>query len=198
MKLSSINLDITHRCLLQCPKCRRQKFPGMHKRGHDITLESMKKISDQFEFLIFCGQFGDPIYHPQFFNILEICKDNKVSINTAGAGKSLDWFEEAAMISKNQSWTFALDGLPHQSHQYRIGQDGEKVFEVMKHLSSLGAKVFWQYIVFKYNQDSLDEAIALSKKHNIEFVLVESSRWDKVNDPYKPDRHYQDRPEMFD
>jgi len=196
MKLPSINLDITHRCLLQCPKCRRQKYPGLHKRGQDISLEDMKKIADTFENIIFCGQFGDPIYHPDFIKLLEICKDNTVSINTAGQGKSIEWFEEASFISNKHYWVFALDGLPHESHKYRIRQNGQQVFDTMKHLASLGIKVLWHYIVFKYNQDSIEEARKLAKDNGIEFVLIQSSRWDGPNDPYKPDFYYQDRPEM--
>jgi len=172
------------------------EYSRLYKRGKDISLDSMQKISKAFENILFCGQMGDPIYHPQFHQILEICKDNNVQVSTAGQGKSIDWWEEALFISRNVHWTFGLDGLPHQSCQYRIGQDGEKVFEVMKRLAKLGASVEWQYIVFKYNQDSIDEARSLAKDHNIHFTLVESSRWDYPYDKYKPDKHYKDRPEM--
>lgn len=175
----------------------RQKFPGLHKRGKDIPLDSIHKISKTFKNLLFCGQMGDPIYHPKFHQILEICKNNNVQVSTAGQGKSIEWWEEALFISKNVHWIFGLDGLPHQSHQYRIGQDGEKVFEVMSHLSDLGADVEWQYIVFKYNQDSIEEARNLAEENNIQFTLIESSRWDQPYDKYKPDRHYKNRPEVY-
>lgn len=195
IEYSSINLDITHRCLLQCPKCMRQKHPGLHKRGSDITLESMYKISKSFKNIIFCGQMGDPIYHPKFLQILEICKNNNVSILTNGQGKNINWWEEAAFISSKQHWAFALDGLPHESHLYRIGQDGNSVFDTMKHLASLGSNVLWKYIVFKYNQDSIPEARKLAEDNNIDFLLIESSRWDKPYDKYKPDFHYKNRPD---
>jgi hypothetical protein len=175
----------------------RQKFPGLHKRGHDISLDNMKKISKSFNNLSFCGQMGDPIYHPKFLEILNICKDNNVSISTAGQGKKLDWWEEAILISKKQRWLFGLDGLPSESSQYRIGQNGEDVFKVMKHLSSIGAEIIWQYIVFKYNQDSIEKAQQLAKNNNITFIIIESSRWDLPYDKYKPDKYYQTRPQML-
>ena len=34
-------------------------------------------------------------------------------------------------------WYFALDGLPEESHKYRINQDGRQVWEVMK----MGAEI---------------------------------------------------------
>jgi MoaA/NifB/PqqE/SkfB family radical SAM enzyme len=192
----SINLDITHRCLLQCPKCMRQKFPGLHKRGSDISLDSISKISNSFKNILFCGQMGDPIYHPKFLQILDICKKNNVSISTNGHGKNIDWWDQAAFISSNQSWIFGLDGLPSESHLYRIGQDGKSVFSIMKYLASLGCSVTWQYIVFKYNQNSILEAKKLANDNNINFVLIESSRWDEPYDKYKPDFHYKNRPQM--
>ena len=53
MNRSEINLDITHRCLLQCPKCQRNKFPGLHKRGHDLDIDDFQKIVDYFPKIIF-------------------------------------------------------------------------------------------------------------------------------------------------
>jgi MoaA/NifB/PqqE/SkfB family radical SAM enzyme len=174
----------------------RQQFPGLHKRGHDISLDNMKKIAVGFKHINFCGQMGDPIYHPKFLDILEICKHNYVSVSTAGQGKKADWFEQAALISPKQQWIFGLDGLPHQSHLYRINQDGEAVFACMKRLSELGATVIWQYIVFKYNQENLEEAKKLASDNGINIVIIESSRWDEPYDKYKPDFLYKNRPKV--
>lgn len=174
----------------------RQTYRGLHKRGSDMSLDSMRKIAKYYDRVHFCGQLGDPIYHPKFIDMLEIAKDIEVDISTAGQGKTIDWFEQAAFVSAKQRWIFGLDGLPHESHKYRVNQDGERVFECMKHLSSLGANVAWQYIVFKYNQDSIEEAAQLARENNITFGLIESSRWDEPYDKYKPDFRYKDRPRM--
>jgi MoaA/NifB/PqqE/SkfB family radical SAM enzyme len=175
----------------------RQTYPGLHKRGSDISLDSMTKIANTFNTISFCGQMGDPIYHPRFIDILKICKNNNVGISTNGYGKSLEWYEEAAFVSNKQKWLFALDGLPHQSHLYRVNQDGNQVFKTMKHMVTLGADILWKYIIFKYNQDSITEAEQLAKDNNIPFMLIESSRWDESYDELKPDFYYQTRPEMF-
>ena len=49
----------------------------------------------------------------------------------------------------------------------------------------------WQFIVFKYNQDHIEQAREMAKQHDMIFKEQHSSRWDE-NDPYKPDRpeHY--------
>ena len=55
----------------------------------------------------------------------------------------------------------------------------------------VGIKTYWQYIVFKYNQDHIEQARDLSKRYGIVFKEQYSSRWVE-DDPYKPDNpnHY--------
>lgn len=192
-----INVDITHRCLLQCHKCLRQQFPKMHMRGRDISLKAMKKLLDSYIPKInFCGQMGDCIYHPKFLDILKLCtqyKDKGFIFHTNGSHKSNFFWNQVIKIYKNQpqlnhKWWIALDGLPAQSHIYRVNQDGQAVWEVMKRLAKY-TNVYWQYIVFKYNEDNLDKAAKMAKENNITFVKLISSRWDK-NDLFKPSLKY--------
>ena len=195
MQSESINLDITNRCRLQCSQCMRQTYPNLHKRGRDISLENIEKISKGFKKLLFCGQMGDPIYHPKFDKIMDICKNNQVQISTNGSGKSSSWYKKIHKINPNISWMFGLDGLPEQSHIYRVNQDGLKVFENMKMLSAMGGFVIWQYIVFRYNENNLTKAKTLADQYNMKFVEIHSSRW-KSNDPLRPlnKKYYKTRP----
>jgi len=197
MQSESINLDITNRCRLQCPKCMRQAYPNLHKRGRDISLENIEKISKGFKDLLFCGQMGDPIYHPKFDKIMDICKNNQVQVSTNGSGKSPSWYKQIHKINPNIKWIFGLDGLPEQSHIYRVNQDGLKVFENMKMLSAMGGFVIWQYIVFRYNENDLTKAKILADQYNMEFIEIHSSRW-KLNDPLRPlnKQYYKTRPTM--
>ena len=194
---NAINLDITNRCRLQCPKCMRQTYPNLHKRGHDISLENIEKISKGFKDLLFCGQMGDPIYHPKFDKIMDICKNNQVQVSTNGSGKSSSWYKKIHKINPNIKWIFGLDGLPEQSHIYRVNQDGPKVFENMKMLAAMGAIVTWQYIIFRYNENDITKAKALADQYNMEFINRISSRW-KLNDPLRPlnKQNYKIRPTM--
>jgi len=188
MNRSEINLDITHRCLLQCPKCQRNVFPGLHKRGHDLSVDDFKKITNYFSKIVFCGQMSDPIYHPKFLEFLKLSKDKEVSVDTNGHGKSFGfWFE--AFQYNNVTWRFGLDGLPEESHKYRINQDGNLVYEVMKMGTSMGANINWNYIVFRYNENNINIAREMAKENGIKFNLIQSSRW-KENDEYKPTKFY--------
>ena len=193
-----VTLDITHRCLLQCSKCMRTGYPGLNKRGKDMPLESLKVLLESnVKEIDFCGQMGDSIYHPKFVDILKMCNeyDKKINVHTNGHGKKESFWDAVIEVMDHDDdckfkWIFGLDGLPHQSHLYRVGQDGEAVFEVMKKMAKHSNKIVWQYIVFKYNENSIEEARKLAEENNIIFWRFISARWDDVNDPLRPSSEF--------
>ena len=188
----SINLDISYKCTLECPKCRRQlSMKRLGNKGHNISIADFEKILTYFDKLNFCGSISDPVMHPRFIDFLSLSRNHIVKVSTAVSQKPIGWYEMAVFNNLNAEWHFGLDGLPEESHKYRINQDGVKLFEVMKMAASMGIKTYWQYIVFKYNQDHIEQSKQMAKEYNIIFKEQHSSRWNE-NDPYKPDRpeHY--------
>ena len=183
----SINLDITHRCTLECPKCLRRSVPT-NNLG-DLSLDSFKKIISHFDQIEFCGQISDPIFHPQFIEFLELTKDKRVFVHTAASHKPMDWYRDAFLANKNATWEFGIDGLPQDSHKYRINQNGEYLFNVMKTGVELGNDIRWQYIIFKYNENDIPEAIDLAQRHKIPIHINKSSRWSGPDDQYKPSEY---------
>ena len=192
MNQKTINLDISYRCTLECPKCRRQQsMKRLGNKGHNMNIVDFKKIISYFGGLNFCGSISDPVMHPQFIEFLSLCKNHFVKVSSAVSQKPIGWYELAFESNPDAEWHFGLDGLPEESHKYRINQDGVKLFEVMKLSVLMGIKTYWQYIVFKYNQDHIEQAREMSKQYGMIFKEQHSSRWDE-NDMYKPDRseHY--------
>ena len=47
----------------------------------------------------------------------------------------------------------------------------------------------WQYIIFKYNEHNIEKAKAMADKHDLTFLLVQSSRWKGDEDYLKPKEH---------
>ena len=76
-------------------------------------------------------------------------------MHTAASHRSEYQFEQFFKANPNAKWYFGIDGLPQDSHNYRIGQDGEHVFSMMMLAKDMGLDVVWQYIVFDYNEDDL-------------------------------------------
>jgi len=180
----SINIDITYRCTLECPKCLRRFIPTNNL--DDLSLENFKKIIKHFDQIEFCGQISDPIFHPQFIEFLKLTTNKRVFVHTAASHKSMDWYTDAFTANKNATWEFGIDGLPQDSHKYRINQNGEYLFKVMKVGVELGNDIRWQYIIFKYNENDITQAIDLAQRHKISIHINKSSRWKGSDDPYKP------------
>lgn len=182
--IKTMNLDISNKCALACPGCNRQKYydgDGRKIPGRDITLREMKMIVDWFDHISFCGQVSDPLYHPQFYDILKMVVDSKKSttIYHASVLKSRQEYLKYFLLTKhgNVKWVFALDGLPSQSHMYRKNQNGERMFEVMKMCALMGIETEWDCIVFNYNENNIQECENLAKKYGIKFNTIISSRW---------------------
>ena len=186
-RFPKINLDITHRCTLQCQRCNRAIFAarGQKVPGEDMTMENFKKVIDYFEEVYFCGQISDPIFHPQFIEFLKLLKGRKTVIHTAASHKKEEWYRKAFEANTDAYWTFGIDGLPKDSHKYRINQDGEHLFKMACMAAKIVDKVKWQYIVFNYNENNIEEARQMAKDNNLIFEVQKSSRFWK-DDPLMP------------
>ena len=155
----SINLDITTKCTLACPECRRTVFKkrGMKINGGHMSFSDFKKVHSFFDHLTFCGGVSDPIFHPQFIKFLKYSIDKRVEIHTAASHRSPDWYKKAFKANPNATWIFGIDGLPSESHKYRVNQHGVKLFNIMKMAASMDIDTVWQYLVFDYNKVHIDE-----------------------------------------
>ena len=158
-----------------------------------MPYEDFVKVIDHFDRISFCGQLSDPVHHPEFVKFLQHCNDMKKStyVSHASASKPLKWYPKAFDAYPGARWVFGLDGLPKNSHTYRLNQDGEKMFEIMKLAKKhLSLPPVWQYIVFSYNEENIDEARALAVKLEIELMIKHSSRWRGEDDFLKPSKKY--------
>jgi MoaA/NifB/PqqE/SkfB family radical SAM enzyme len=191
-----INLDISNKCALACPKCDRNTMTDFLSPTSELSLENFEKIAKFFPNIDLCGQISDPLYHSNLPGIIDICikYGNTLSIHTGGHGRTDKWWKEVfekSLKLERVHWIFALDGIPENAHLHKINQDGIKVFERMKMGSDILGKtskhrVIWRYIIFKFNENNIDEAQDLAEEFNMEFQLIKSNKWSGLNDPLLP------------
>ena len=191
-----INLDIGFRCTLECPKCERQQdYKDIRPvPGRDMTISEWHKIVDYFDEVQCCGQISDPIFNPDFIEFIKIAKekDKYMLVHTAASHKSVEWYNEAFDNFGRGEWIFGIDGLPNESHKYRVNQDGEKLFKIMcESKKYLNTRSVWQYIIFNYNEDHLEEAKKMADEHDLFFIQKQSSRWLSHDDPFMPSKKYK-------
>lgn len=177
-----LNIDIGTRCTLQCSECQRTIFKKQKKTipGKDMTIEQFDKISNFFKGkkISFCGTFSDPIFNKDFIEMLKMCKAKNIeaAISTAASHKSEEWYIKAFESNTDALWIFGIDGLPQESHLYRVNQNGEKLFNIMLKAKSLNIRTVWQYIVFEYNKNSIEEARKIAEKNKIVFDTIYTTR----------------------
>lgn len=188
----SLNIDITHRCALDCPRCQRWGNYRQHGKkvpGIDISMSQMKKVISFYKDINFCGQYSDPVHHPKFIQILKLLLDNDITcaVHNASSAKSKEWYIKAFKANPKARWVFGIDGLPNESHKYRINQDGEKLFDIMIEAKKyLTTKPKWQYIIFRYNENHIEQAKQMAVDNDIPIIIVNSSRWWSDDDIYRP------------
>jgi len=187
-----VNLDISFRCPLECLRCSRQQDFGRFNEpvwGQDIPIETIDKITDAYKSVNFCGQLSDPVHHPKFIEILELCfkKWINVTVHNASSAKSESWYIKAFKAHPQANWWFGIDGLPWESHKYRKNQDGVKLFNIMlKAKEHLLRKPSWQYIIFKYNEEHKEQAKRMALENDVNILFVHSARWTHEDDPLMP------------
>lgn len=197
--MKTVNLDITHRCTLECPKCRREKYRLLNQKvpGKDMSIDEYRKIIEYFDNVVFCGNISDPVFNPNFIKFLELNYEHNIDceIHHAATGKPLTWYEKAYKANPKAGWVFGIDGFPEESHLYRKNQNGPALFEAMKLCKKLGLRTTWRYIIFKYNEYSIKECKMLADHYDINIQFVRSSRFD-LDDPLKPENlnNYKERP----
>ena len=192
---SRFEVEITNRCNIKCPRCARttfiEEFPTLW-RDEDLLLEDFVKfiepVIDQIDTIQFKGAHGDPIFHPKFIQWISWCKENnkRVMINTNGqAGKNL-WSRLVDLLDKSDRVTLGIDGIPTNFMQYRIGAKWNNIVTCVEHLKNK-CYLEWQYIVFNFNYNNIQEAEELSKEMGFDsFFVMNTGRWDGKDDPYKP------------
>ena len=190
-KNSRLNLDVTHRCPLECPNCQRQtSFTnyGLVPHGRDLSAVEIDMIAKHFKEVAFCGQLSDPVHHPKFNDIMSQLKDvPEVFVHNAATAKPMSWYIKSWQANPKAVWIFACDGLPKDSHKYRKNQDGVKMFEIMKEATKhLLSTPVWQCIRFSYNENDIETCKKMANNNGINFMLTESSRWLTIDDPLKP------------
>lgn len=143
-----------------------------------MTDQEYDLILNHFNKLNFCGNVSDPTMHPRFIEFLEKAQTKDVQISTATTHRSFTWYKRAFKAHPKAKWIFGMDGLPDFSPFYRINQDGDKMWEIMKLAKEYSINTIWQYLIFGYNKHQVEEAKEMAADYNIELWLMKSKRID--------------------
>ena len=201
--IRDLHLELTSRCTLACPRCQRTADPEQLVLG-DLPLEVVHRELTRAQFpevafVNLCGNYGDPIYHPQFHEMLRLFKAQgfKVRIETNGSYRTPAWWATTATIlQRGDRLTFSIDGLEDTNPVYRVNARWPDIMAAVAAMRGR-AWLIWKMIVFRHNQHQVDAARELAGELGFdEFRLVRSNRfgtrWAGAGgiDPLEPDQNW--------
>jgi len=194
-----LDIELTNRCRLECIKCSRTIMlnspNGIEIR--DFPFDQFVRIAESGNFhkMFFGGTYGDCIYHPRFVDIVKVCKANNIAItiHSNGSGKSIEWWEDILKIlTPLDRIDFAMDGYEETVGNYRINfkqKDFEKNIKVLSLAKNkYGIQALWTFIPMKFNEHQIIKAAKHAIKHNINFLIKKSSRWNDSKDNLMPNK----------
>lgn len=173
-RVQKLQVDITSHCNAKCFMCVRNDGTGENSERQislqHLDLELWRRISTQdtrgwyVRNLVFNGNWGDPIMHPDLIEILKIWiqahPETLIQINTNAGVRSEKWWAELAQTLRqtaNYDVTVAIDGTYETHHLYRVATDLRVIEKNLKAYTSAGGKLRVVTTMFKYNEHQLDE-----------------------------------------
>ena len=194
--ITGLHIEPTNICTLKCPGCSRtdliEQWP-QHWKNHSIDIGQLMQFLDvdlAGKFVQLCGNYGDPIYHPNFIELVTALKDRRAQIKivTNGSYKTAVWWTELNdILDCEDTITFSIDGIPDNFTTYRINADWPSIEQGIKISAASHCKTEWKYIPFSYNQNNVEQAKQLSESLGIDKFLVEpSNRFNEKTAHFKP------------
>ena len=188
-QIQGFHIEPTNMCTLKCPRCSRtefiEQFPNRWT-NKNLNLNHLKSFLDidlKNKKIEICGNYGDAIYYDQLFDMIEYFKSHGATIKLAtnGSYKNQEWWTQLnKLLDCQDEVVFAIDGLPKNFTTYRINADWPSIEQGIKILKSGTVTLSWQYILFSYNENDVEQTKQLSNSMGFDnFFLIDSERWDR-------------------
>lgn len=194
--VSGLHIEPTNICTLKCAGCARTRFINQwpqHWQNHSVDIDQLHEFLDidlKDLVITLCGNYGDPIYHPEFHQLINSLKKRQAHliIITNGSYKSADWWQSTvSILDHHDRVIFSVDGIPENFTEYRINADWNTIQQAMQICAQASCKTTWKYIPFKFNENNVDTARELSMGLGMDHFQVDpSDRFDTLTEKYQP------------
>ena len=195
-EIKGFHVELTNMCTLKCPGCARTRFIEQwpkHWRNHSLDVIDLINFLDidlSTTKINLCGVYGDPIYHPDFLQVVQKLKHKgaKLSITTNGSYKTDSWWKHlTSMLAEEDKIVFSVDGLPENFTEYRVNGDWHSIKQGMDVVANARCKSAWKYIVFSFNEENIAQAEEICKNIGLgRFIIDYSDRFDEQTVKFIP------------
>ncbi len=175
-----IMVEPTNICNLKCPMCPAIVGKRVLHKGQ-LSLARFKELMDEIGDSVFQVQFwnqGEPFINKEFLDMVRYAKTKGVMAITSTNGHFIPTDEAAEAIVRSglDQIIFSMDGTNQETYEkYRIGGNFNQVIEGLRRLSEARMRlqskrplIELQFIVFKHNQDEIDDIIRLAKEFKLD------------------------------
>ncbi len=181
-------VEPTNICNLKCPMCPSGNGTLTRSRGK-MKLENFKHVIDEIgEYLVlilFWNQ-GEPFINRSFIDMIALAKAKGIPTMTSTNGHYLRTVEEAEAIIKSglDEIIVSLDGTDQETYEkYRVGgkfktvMDGiELLIQRKNELKSRRPIIHLQFLVFKHNQQQIDQVTEIGRKIKVDRLSLKSAQ----------------------
>jgi organic radical activating enzyme len=188
-QVDGFHIEPTNICTLKCSGCARTRFLNQwpqHWENHSLNIDQLLQflnIDLKDKIINLCGNYGDPIYHPEFIDFVKKLKTRNASVivTTNGSYKNRAWWEElVSNLDEQDNIVFSVDGTPDNFIEYRINADWESIKVGMDIVAAAQCNSTWKYIPFAFNQTNIAQVKELSQTIGIKNFRIEySDRFDE-------------------
>lgn len=189
-----IDLEPTTRCNARCPQCaRNDEHNNLKTRPWlpmtSITIDEFKawfprEVIGNIKNIHMSGTYGDAGMCKDLYKIAQYIMTwgvgTTLSINTNGGIRDEEfWWDLGVLCGKRLKMVFDIDGIDQEMHGfYRRGVSLNKVLSNMKTISHTKARISTFTVLFKHNQDYLEQIQDMCKEHGATHCdYVESDRF---------------------
>jgi len=182
--LSSINIEASTLCQLNCKTCYMRKFnSGTVGKGY-LKISDFKNfvLAHKYITKIELANSGEIFLNPDLVDILKCAFENKVEL-TANNGVNFNTTSneaiEALVVYSFKSMVIAIDGASQEIYsKYRRNGNFDIVISNIKKLNHFKnkyntqyPKLYWQYILMEHNENDVSKAKDLAKELGMEIYF---------------------------
>lgn len=182
-----IAVEPNNTCNLHCPECPTGNDTMIREKGK-INTELFKKLIDDISpfslYLNLCFQ-GEPLMVSYLPLLISYARSRKMYVSTSTNAHFLsDEIAKQLLDSGLNRIVISMDGALQESYQkYRIGGDIEKVkagisnlVKAKRNIGSISPLIVLQFIVFKHNQNEIEDIRAFGRQSGVDIVELKSAQ----------------------
>lgn len=189
MNKHAFDIEITSYCQAFCAGCQRNTINGEKREehiDHHMAYDDFCKLMDNLDqakicaYIQFCGEFGDPMMHPDIERFIDRALETApLIINTNGGLRQPKWYAHLAKKHHDKTLIieFGVDGTDHETNwMYRKGVNWKRCIENMTQWFQNGGQGWWMFLLFNWNWHQIPDAVEMAKDIgcNVKFNKTES------------------------